>query len=154
MKALLRRRLDTYTILILLLIGGVFIAAGALTMQAGYDQRGRQCDVAVEWLEQSAETSRQFTTASRISSIEPWLNTQDEMNTPNAAKPLRWAILDSARFHAEYRTDARPNEPGVLNSPEFTDRIDRARQGLVDHCPETAALLPDAFPMVFVKDNE
>lgn len=150
----LRQRIDHYTLAILLLVGGVFGTAGALTWRAEYTRHDRQCEVAMTWLEESADSASSFTGASNMSYIDRWMSEQEELNAPNAGKPLRWAILDSARFHQEYRENTSPRIEGVLNSPEFAGRIKHNAKMLTDHCPETAALLPDAFPMVFVKDGE
>lgn len=142
---------DVYTFLIIALIP--FLLLSAWGLKTWDDQRLHrvQCEMAVDWLEQSTTIAPDFARAGSASQTMFWQASFEEISSPSAAGKLRWGIIQSAEYIRKYMPRKAVNAPGVLNPPDglFSREIIEGREELIDHCPETEALLPDAFPMVF-----
>lgn len=146
---------DIYTILMVAMVPAMLLTAWGLERWDASQLHRRQCEMAVEWLEESTVHSQQFQLASSMGSTRFWIAGFEEISSPNAAGNLRWGILQSARYHAEYFPNLPTNEPGVLNPRNglFERQIEEGAAELVDHCPETEGMIADAFPMIFREDD-
>lgn len=146
---------DIYTILMVALVPVILLSAWGLHTWDERRLHNRQCEVALEWLEESAEIAPQFVQADSMERTFLWRSNFEEINSPAHASMLRDGILRSARYNAEHRPDDATDEPGVLHPQNglFSREIEGGKNTLTGHCPETAALIPDAFPMVFPRED-
>lgn len=154
MNLLQKHHIDRYLIATALLIVTIFSTAGALMAYSDSKLQERQCTVAAEWLNESADLSDRFTSGGSMLYITSWLSGQDELNTPRVANPLRWAILDSARYLQATSPQTSTRSGTVLYIPAYTGRIDAGAAQLLAQCPEVKPLLQKAFPMVFKENGE
>lgn len=147
---------NTYTILMVALVPTMLLAAWGLDTWDSRQLHRTQCTMAVEWLEESADISQQFQQSGTMGQTQLWSSRFEAIESPNAAGDLRRGILQSATYHEEYFPTSPTDEPGVLNPRNglFERQIEQGVRSLVEHCPETEALIPNAFPMVFREDNE
>lgn len=142
---------DVYTIIMVALVPILLLSAwGLQALDAGRLHR-TQCELAVDWLENSKNSSTQFVQAGTTGRTQFWITMFEDLDSPNAAGYLRWGVLKSAEYHQEYLPDLPTDAPGVLNPRNglFEKQIADGARHLIEHCPETEALIPDAFPMVF-----
>lgn len=148
-------QLDIYTILIVALVPGLLLAAWGLDSWDSNQLHRRQCELAVDWLESSAAIVGQFEQAGTTGKTQLWINQIEELDSPNAAGDLRWGVLQAANYGVEYFPDRPSDEPGVLNPKNglLERQIADGAEKLIKHCPETEALIPTAFPMVFREDG-
>lgn len=145
---------DIYTILMVALVPALLLAAWGWDTWDSHQLHKRQCELAVDWLESSEVLAGQFEQAGTTGETQLWINKIEELDSPNAAGDLRWGVLQAANYSAEYFPERPTTERGVLNPKngllerQITDGAER----LIKHCPETEALIPKAFPMVFRED--
>ena len=146
---------DIYTILMIALVPTMMLAAWGLhTYDAGQLHR-QQCEMAEAWLESSAEYVGQFERAGITGNTLLWIANVEALDSPNAAGYLRWGVLQSATYHAEYLPALPTDQPGVLNPRNglFERQIADGAEHLIEHCPEIEDQIPTAFPMVFREDQ-
>lgn len=142
---------DIYTILIVALLPALLLVAGGVTWWEDNRLHQAQCNVAVAWLEESADIAGQFQLAQTMDRTQFWQQSFEEINNPSHAGQLRWGIIQSADYTSEYYPDMPTDEPGVLNPKNglFSRDIEEGTEELIEHCPDTEAMLADAFPMIF-----
>lgn len=142
---------DVYTYLIIALIPFLLLSAWGLKTWDDNRLHRVQCELALDWLEQSTIIAPDFARAGTAGQTMFWQASFEEINSPSAAGQLRWGIIQSAEYSREYTPNKPLNVPGVLNPPDglFSRDINDGRKNLIRHCPETEPLLPAAFPMVF-----
>lgn len=147
---------DKYTLVIVALIPIILGLAGGLTWWDSERLHREQCELAVEWLEKSEQIAPQFTDAGTMGEIDSWIQQQEEFDTPQKSGQLRYGFLSSARYQNEYYPDATTSPAGVLNPPNglYARDIQEGAEELIEHCPETAEMLPTALPMVFTEVPE
>lgn len=146
---------NIYTILMVALVPALLLTAWGLDAWDSRQLHLLQCSLAEEWLEESEDVASQFQQTGTVGQTQLWISSFEGIESPNAAGNLRWGILESARYHEEHHPDLSTSEPGVLNPPNglFERQILEGVEELVVHCPETEAMIPAAFPMVFREDN-
>ncbi len=146
---------DIYTFAIIALVPVILLAAWGLTEWDERQLHAEQCAVAREWLQEAELLAPMFENAGSMDDISGWIAAIEAINSPARGWQLRNGILSSARYQMEYSPNANTTTIGVLN-PEngrFARDITQGRKLLVSHCPETDALLSDAFPMVFGREE-
>lgn len=146
---------DIYTFVIVALVPTLLLAAWGLHAYDSSQLHRRQCEVAVEWLESGADYVEQFEQAGTTGRTQMWISGIEQLDSPNAAGILRTGVLRSAHYHADHIPNLSTSEPGVLNPRNglFERQIAEGTERLAQHCPETADLIPTAFPMVFREDE-
>lgn len=146
---------DIYTYIIIALVPGVLLAAWGLTAWDDHRVHQQQCAVAEEWLNESALIAPVFESAGTMDDIDMWITGLEEFNTPSAAGELRQGILSSANYRMENFPNENTTVAGVLNPRNglFERVIVEGTEDLIEHCPDTESMLPDAFPMVFEKED-
>lgn len=146
---------NVYTLLMVGLVPAMLLTAWGMDSWQSYRRHQLQCEVAVEWLEESRDIAPQFTQANTMNRTQLWISNVDEINSPAHASILRRGILQSANYHLEYFPEHPTDAPGVLNPKNsmFARDIEEGTAELINHCPETEALLPAAFPMIFPKED-
>lgn len=147
---------DKYTLIIVALIPTIMGIAGALTLWDDHRLHEQQCQMAVEWLQESERIAPQFTSAGTMAGIDQWISQQEEFDAPTKAGELRYGFLSSARYQNEYFPDVSTSTGGVLNPPDglYSRSIIEGAEELIEHCPETQEMLPAALPMVFTEVPE
>lgn len=147
---------DKYTLIIVALIPTILGVAGALTFWDDHRLHVQQCELAVEWLEESERIAPQFSSAGTMGDIDQWISQQEEFDAPSKAGDLRYGFLSSARYQNEYFPDVSTSEGGILNPPDglYSRNIIEGAEELIKHCPETQEMLPKALPMVFTEIPE
>lgn len=147
---------NIYTILMIALVPAMLLTAWGLDAWDSRQLHRLQCTMAEEWLEESSDISQQFEQSGRMGQTQLWISRFETIESPNAASGLRTGILQAANYHEEYYPDLATDDRGVLNPRNglFERQIESGVQSLVEHCPETEAMIPNAFPMVFREDNE
>lgn len=153
---MLRTRItwDIYTIIMVALVPVILLSAWGLTKASEYDLKSRQCALAVEWLDESQDLLPQFYRAGTMENTAGWIATLEEINAPAAAGRLRWAVLQSARYAAEYYPGLPTDGVAVLNPVDglYERNLTEGAWDLINHCPDVLPMLPKAFPMVFRED--
>jgi hypothetical protein len=146
---------DIYTVIIVALVPVLLLSAWGLTEWDRRQLHTQQCIVAREWLQEAESLAPMFGNATTMDGIAGWIAAMEEINVPSRGSQLRRGILSSANYHMEHFPNTRTTSAGVLNPPNglFAREIDKGRQSLIAHCPETEALLPAAFPMVFAREE-
>lgn len=146
---------DIYTIIMIALVPAMLLIAWGIDTWESDQLHKRQCEMAVDWLESSAGYADQFERSGTTGNTELWINRIEQLDSPNAAGDLRWGILQSANYHAEYFPDLPTDAPGVLNPKNglLERQIHDGAERLIEHCPDTEDLIPAAFPMVFKEDE-
>lgn len=146
---------NIYTILMIGLVPAMLLTAWGLDTWDARRLHRLQCEVAMEWLDESAEIVPQFTDAETMNRTSLWIANFETLNSPNAAGDLRWNILQSANYSLEHFPDLPTDEPGVLNPKNglFARAIEEGTEELIEHCPETEDMLPAAFPMIFPREE-
>ncbi len=142
---------DIYTIAIIALLPAMLLVAGGITWWDDHRLHQVQCELAVDWLEQNTELSEEFEGAGTMERTSFWQRQFEEINSPSAAGQLRWGIIQSVDYQQEYFPDRETAERGVLNPANglFSRDIVDGTEELVEHCPDTEAMLPEAFPMIY-----
>lgn len=142
---------DIYTIVMVALVPAMLLVAGGITWWDDYRLHQVQCELATDWLEQNAVLSDEFENAGTMERTSFWQRQFEEINSPSAAGQLRWGIIQSANYQQEYFPDRETEERGVLNPINglFSRDIVDGTEDLVEHCPDTEAMLPEAFPMIY-----
>ncbi|MCO5224858.1 MAG: hypothetical protein M9953_05940 [Thermomicrobiales bacterium] len=156
MKSLRTRiRWDTYTLIMVALVPVILLSAWGLTKASEHDLRSRQCAMAEEWLDESRALLPLFYRAGTVQNTTAWVSALEELSSPAAAGRLRWAVLQSTRYAAEYYPDLPTDEVAVLNPTDglYQRNLTEGARDLINHCPEVASMLPQAFPMVFKEDE-
>ncbi len=147
---------DIYTILMIALAPAMLLTAWGIHAWDSHQLHSLQCSMAEEWLDESADIASQFERSGTMSNTRFWSTTFEGIESPKAAGELRMGILRSADYHREHFPTLETSEPGVLNPPNglFARQIDEGTRELVEHCPETRGMIPEAFPMVFREETE
>jgi hypothetical protein len=147
---------NVYTYLMVGLVPAMLLGAWGIDSWQSRRLHQTQCQVATEWLEESARLAPQFTLANTMDRTQFWRVGIEELNAPSQAGVLRRGILQSASYHARHYPDHPTSEPEVLNREDglFSRDIEGGAAALIAHCPETEALLPTAFPMFFQGEDE
>lgn len=145
---------DIYTVIMVALVPVILLSAWGLTKASEHDLRSRQCAMAVEWLDESRDLLPLFYRAGTVQNTTSWTTSLEELSSPAAAGRLRWAVLQSTRYAAEYYPTLPTDEVGVLNPVDglYQRNLTEGARELIDHCPEVAPMLPRTFPMVFKED--
>lgn len=143
---------DIYTILIIAIVPVFLATAWGLTWNHERVAKREMCASAVTYLTDAADLVPTYTSAGNIGDSDFWLSQLESLTTtPGAAKDLRDVVLSSMSY-------AMTTDPGRETTATgeayraltpFQESIDQARTELVETCPETAPLIPDAFPMFF-----
>lgn len=146
---------NIYTILMVGLVPALLLTAWGVYAWDSHRLHSLQCTMAEEWLEESTDIASQFEQSGTMGQTLFWASRFEDIESPNAAGNLRWGILQSTDYHAENYPELPTNEPGVLNPPNglFERQFEEGVEDLVDHCPETEAMIPTAFPMVFREEQ-
>lgn len=142
---------DIYTFLIIGLIPFLLLSAWGVKTWEDNRLHRVQCELALDWLDESTMIAPDFSQAGTMDGTRFWLAAFEEINAPSAAGQLRWGIIQSATYSTKYAPRQSTTLPGVLHPPDglFSRDIIDGSRNLVRHCPETEPLLPEAFPMVF-----
>ena len=149
-----RIKWDTYAIIMVAFVPFLLLTAWGLTEWDERSLHSKQCALATTWLEESEEIVPLFTSASTMGRISPWIASFEELDSPRSAAQLRSGILQSANHSSTYYPALTTGIPGVLNPPDglFERRLLQGAEDLIQHCPEVAPLLPEAFPMIFTEE--
>lgn len=144
-------RPDIYTLLIAALIPSMLLAAWGLNTINNVRVHNQQCEVAEEWLTEAAGISHVYTNAGTLGEIEPWLSQLEEFNYPRHASELRHQIDEAGWYGLTWRWNTPTDEPGSLIdvAVSYDDEINQEIDEFIEYCPDTAQMLPDAFPMLF-----
>lgn len=142
---------DIYTIVMVALVPALLLTAWGMDAWDNHRLHSLQCNMAETWLEESEGIASQFEQSETVGQTLFWASRFEDFESPNAAGNLRWGILQSAEYYAENFPETPTDEPGVLNPPNglFERQIEEGVEDLVEHCPDTEAMIPSAFPMVF-----
>lgn len=146
---------DIYTILMVALVPLILLTAGGLYFWNDYSIHKTQCEMAEDWIRESGEMADQFQSYERMGQTEFWTSTFAELDHPRAAGTLRSGIIQSAEYHAKYYPDMEITERGALNpvNGRLERQIEKGTEDLIEHCPDTASLLPEAFPQIYREDS-
>lgn len=150
-----RFHFDIYTALMIGLVPMLLLTARGIEYWHDGRLYQRQCQMAADWLAESADIAPQFAFAGTMDRTMFWSQELEDISSPASARKLRSGVLQSAKYYQTYYANNPTDKPGILNPTDgmFSREIKEGRKSLVDHCPETAAMLPTAFPMIFQKED-
>lgn len=145
---------DTYTIVMVVMVPVMLLAAWGLSARDSERLHETQCEMAVSWLETSIAIAPQFEQANTLGRTQLWISALEDIDSPNAAGSLRSGIVQSAKYHQKYKANVQTSVPAVLNPRNglFEQQIEDGKARLIAHCPETEDMIPLAFPMIARED--
>ena len=151
-----RLHLDVYNIIIALLVPVILLTAWGLTAAYERNERERQCEDAVAYLEDVAENASLFTSADSVDDTDAWLEALEERSAPEPASDLHNAAVSALNYASSVNIDADVQQPGDLYDrlTAFQNLLDDGHETLVSRCPDTAPLIADAFPMYFRNEDQ
>lgn len=146
---------DIYTVLMIGLVPVLLVSAWGLTQWDDIRLHRAQCEVAESWLEENTEIASDFAQTRTLQGTGYWQTRFEAINWPSDAGQLRWGIIQSANYGREHYPSRFTSFPAVLNPEDglFSRDISQGRKNLVERCPEVESMLPDAFPMIFQKEE-
>jgi hypothetical protein len=147
--------LDVYNIIIAGLVPLMLLTAWGLTTAYERNERERQCEEAVTYLEEVADIATSFTGADSLDNADSWLSLMQEISPPVPANDLHDGAMSAFTYASMMNIDVAMDEPAVLYDQltAFKDVLDNGRETLVSQCPDTAPMIADAFPMYFRQEN-
>lgn len=143
--------LDIYTILIIAIVPVFLATAGALAWNHGRVEKRELCANAATWLEDVSGFASVYTDSDVLRETTVWVSQVETTGSPGAARDLKDAVLSSMSYAMNTDPNLETTGTGEVYdalSP-FQQSLDDARTGLATECPDTAPLVPEAFPMFF-----
>lgn len=148
--------LDAYNVIIIALIPFVLLVAWGLTWGYERNLHAQQCEDALVYLEKVTEIAPDYLEANSLDDADDWLDGMQELSYPAPAGDLHNGAVSAFTYASTAGLQADMAQPGGLYDQltTFKGVLDDGRDTLVDQCPDTAALIPDAFPMYFREEGE
>lgn len=143
---------DIYTILIIAIVPVFLATAWGLTWNHERVARKESCASASAFLTDASGLVSVYTNAGSIESSDVWLSQLESLTTPpGAAKDMRDNVLSSMTYAMNTDPTLKTTASGEVydSLTPFQQSIDKVRTNLVEECPETAMLIPEAFPMFY-----
>ncbi|HWV23796.1 MAG TPA: hypothetical protein VNZ58_06380, partial [Thermomicrobiales bacterium] len=125
--------------------------AWGLTWNHERVEKKERCTNASVFLRDATDLLPAYINAGTIGESETWLSQISSITAPGAAKDLRDVMQSSMNYAMTTDPELETTGTGEVYDTltPFQQSIDRARNDLVAICPETATLIPDAFPMFY-----
>lgn len=151
-----RFHLDVYNVIIVALIPAILLTAWGLTSAHDRNERSKRCENAIDYLEAVTDLAPLYTSARTIDDADEWLDAMEELPAPDVAQQLHTRATAAFSYASAMGMDVSADEPGDLfdQLTAFRDGLDESRTELEEQCPNTADLIPDAFPMYFREEQQ
>jgi len=142
---------DIYTTLIVAIVPVFLITAWGLTWNHERIAKKEGCENAVAFLTDATALAPAYADAGTLGNSDLWLSQVESITSPGAAKDVRDVVLSSITYGMGTDPELETTGTGEVYETltPFRQSIDRARDELVEQCPDTATMIPDAFPMFF-----
>lgn len=149
-------RFDIYTILMIAMVPTFLAIAWGLTWNHDRVAAKEACTNTEHYLAEVTDIVPIYTNAGTLQNADVWLTRLEEITPPSPARNLHDSVSSSISYGMNIDPELSTTEPAAIYDQltPFQQAIDNGRQDIVAKCPDTAAMIPEAFPMFFREGNQ